>query len=340
MLSELCPSPQAWHAQLASALEVLRVEVSVVCSSRGRIPRTRAALARAFVAKAILGYGTTKSFRSALLVDDALRALCGFWRGVPSEATFSRAFAVFARQGLGDSVLNQVARQAFESSVVLEVARDSTAIHARERPLVKPKKVKAPKGRPGRKKGVPPKPKELTRQERQVDEDVVVSLADLAKPCDTGTKRNSKGHDNHWIGYKLHVDVTTDGLPISAITTSASVHDSQVAIPLMKMTASRVLAVCYQLMDAGYVGKSIVQAATGLGQVTIVAPKGNKDKPAIPLDAAKKQRYKARTAVERFNSDLKDNRGGSCIRVRGHAKVHLHLMFGVLAIFALQTLRI
>ena len=40
--------------------------------------------------------------------------------------------------------------------------------------------------------------------------------------------------------YKFTVDVGDGGIPLSAITTSASVHDSQVAIPLMKMTSDRV----------------------------------------------------------------------------------------------------
>jgi K+-transporting ATPase c subunit len=36
------------------------------------------------------------------------------------------------------------------------------------------------------------------------------------------------------------LDVNDDGLPISVVTTSASLHDSQVAIPLAKLTAQRV----------------------------------------------------------------------------------------------------
>ena len=75
------------------------------------------------------------------------------------------------------------------------------------------------------------------------------AVLELPKACDLGAKRNSKGHFQSWNGYKLHVDVDDCGIPISALTTSASLHDSQVAIPLMKMTAERT-AVLYQLMDA------------------------------------------------------------------------------------------
>ena len=44
-------------------------------------------------------------------------------------------------------------------------------------------------------------------------------------------KRNAKGHTTSWIGYKLHVDTADGGIPIGCIMTSASTHDSQVAIP-------------------------------------------------------------------------------------------------------------
>ena len=66
-----------------------------------------------------------------------------------------------------------------------------------------------------------------------------------------GTKRNAKGHTTSWIGYKLHVDTADGGIPISCIMTSASTHDSQVAIPLGTLTAGRVENL-YDLMDAAY----------------------------------------------------------------------------------------
>jgi len=52
------------------------------------------------------------------------------------------------------------------------------------------------------------------------------------------------------------------------------------------------------------------------------------------------KRFENRTAVERFASDLKENHGGHFIFVRGGRKVHTHLMFGVLSIFALRILQI
>ena len=54
-----------------------------------------------------------------------------------------------------------------------------------------------------------------------------------------------------WSGYKLHIDVACGQIPVSCVLTSASVHDSQVAIPLMTMTSARV-SYLYDLMDAAY----------------------------------------------------------------------------------------
>jgi hypothetical protein len=43
-------------------------------------------------------------------------------------------------------------------------------------------------------------------------------------------------------------------------------------------------------------------------------------------------RYNERSAAERVNGGLKDDLGRRYVRVRGHAKVFCHLMFGVLAL--------
>ena len=57
------------------------------------------------------------------------------------------------------------------------------------------------------------------------------NLADLPRACDRGCKRNSKGDPYYWIGYKLNLEVADASVPVSAILTSASMHDSQAAIP-------------------------------------------------------------------------------------------------------------
>jgi hypothetical protein len=51
--------------------------------------------------------------------------------------------------------------------------------------------------------------------------------------------------------YKLHIDTADCGVPVSALLSSASMHDSLAAMPLALMTAERVTN-CYDLMDAAY----------------------------------------------------------------------------------------
>jgi hypothetical protein len=41
-----------------------------------------------------------------------------------------------------------------------------------------------------------------------------------------GCKRNSKGHQESWIVYRLHLDTVDGDLPVSAVLTSASLPDS------------------------------------------------------------------------------------------------------------------
>src|SRR5208283_2793981 len=159
----------------------------------------------------------------------------------------------------------QNARGAVERSlggrIVGVIARDATEIEAREKPAAKEasdKKDDPPSdgAQPPRKRGRPrkdeqrPKP-EPTRLERQTSQNVNQMLAELPTACDVGSKKNSKGYKETWIGYKLHIDVACGQIPVSCVLTSASVHDSQVAIPLMTMTGARV-SYLYDLMDAAY----------------------------------------------------------------------------------------
>ena len=78
-------------------VEFVRLEdlLPYLCGLPGRPPEDRAVLARAFLAKAVFNIPTTRALIERLRVDRTLYRLCGC-NGVgrlPSEATFSRAFA-------------------------------------------------------------------------------------------------------------------------------------------------------------------------------------------------------------------------------------------------------
>lgn len=341
--------------QLAALLEVLRIEQFVAGPSPyqvGAKPSDRRCLARAFVAKAFYNATDTKAFRERLRGDPSLRKVCGwrYRRDVPSESTFSRAFGVFAEQGLADTVHDAWTRYFVGGdAIALNASTDSTAIAVREKPVtrakppadatvVDPPPPKKKGGRP--KKGTPPVPKEPTRLERQLTQVPEIALLELPTRCDVGGKTNSQGHKDYWVGYKFHVRVDERCVPLAAVTTAASVHDSQVAIPLMKLSDRRVTSL-YELMDRGYDAAPIWQAAEAAGHVAIidrVRRRGQDRAPEMAPDRA--EHYKGRTVVERFNARLKDEFGGLMVRVRGHRKVHAHLMFGLLVIFADQLLRL
>jgi len=338
----------------------------------GRPAKDRSALATAFMAKAILNLPTTRDLISRLLVDEALRQYCG-WptvQSLPHESKFSRAFAEFAESELPQQLHEAVIAATQKERLIGHIARDSTAIPVRERyPETKQQKaakkkarrqqkVKKPEGKGGRKKGSKGGFLKLkaadrgTRIQRQCHQKLARQLKELPQQCDLGAKTNTQGHEQYWRGYKLHLDVADGQIPVSAILTSASVHDSQVAIPLMTITSSRVTYL-YELMDSAYDADPILTHSRKLNHVPITAPhprRGTKkpskmqkvfpDKPTPQLTWAQQDRYKMRTMSERVNARLKDEFGASQIRVRGAAKVMAHLMFGVLALTVDQWLRL
>ena len=95
MREELDPLTEALE-RLIHVLDTIRLEAFVPpppSGGRGRKPEDRRALARSFVAKAMLGLPTTVALIDRLATDRVLRRILGWEkrREVPSEATFSRA---------------------------------------------------------------------------------------------------------------------------------------------------------------------------------------------------------------------------------------------------------
>jgi hypothetical protein len=340
--------------ELVTTLELVRIE-EFIYSSRGfpgRPPQDRTAIARAFVAKMVYHQPTTRALLDRLDTDSALRRICGWERknDVPDEWTFSRAFAEFADSHLPERVHEAFIKKSYAGEIVGHNSRDSTAIEAREKPL---KKAAAPKvaAKRGRPKAGEERVKPLTRLEKQAGGmSLTDMLNDLPKACDVGTKKNSKGYKVSWTGYKLHIDVADGGIPMSAVLTSASTHDNQVAIPLAKMTSERVINL-YDVMDSAYDVPQIHDMSRQLGHVPLIDTNPRRDQALKKEIAAENKRcrlvghtpaeairYHERTTVERVNARLKDEFGGRMVRVQGHAKVMCHLMFGILALTANQMM--
>jgi hypothetical protein len=347
-------------------------------ASTGRPAKDRAALATAFMAKTILNLPTTRSLLSRLKADEALRQFCG-WASVeaiPHESKFSRAFAQFADIELPQQLHKAVVLDTQKDRLIGHIARDSTAIPARERFAVtaEHKKQRQEKKREKQKqrelkqkalrnKTAIPRKKRVrqgsfdkkkaaergSRNERQRKQKIEQMLSELPTKCDIGTKINSQGNNDSWRGYKIHFDTADGQIIIAALLTSASVHDSQAAIPLMTLSSQRV-DYLYELSDSAYDAQQIDAQSRQLGHIPITALHGRRaSKKATvlfpvgtmpQLTPAQEERFQGRTMSERMNARLKDEFGGNTLRVRGAKKVMAHLMFGVLALTVDQWLRL
>lgn len=335
------------NQQVITVLSMLGIEQHLEASrgGRGRPRHDRLVLARAFVAKAIFNLPTTDLLIELLGSDATLRRICG-WEGasqVPDKTVFSRAFSEFAQSELPQRVHQALIERTQAGRLIGHISRDATAIVARqrvpERATPAPAPVVAPaQPKPRRKRGEPKRPEQMTRIERQQTMTVEQMLADLPRQCAVGCKTNSHGRKETWRGYKLHLDVADGQIPITALLTSASLHDSQVAIPMAELTAQRVRNL-YDLMDSAYDCEALWQRSRMLGHVPIIErlKRGHGILPMAPHEAS---RYRERTSVERVNSRLKDEFGGRYVRVRGHLKVMAHVMFGLLALTVDQILRL
>ena len=92
-------------------------------------------------------------------------------------------------------------------------------------------------------------------------------------------------------------------------------------------------------MDSAYDAKEIRDVSRSLGHVPLI-DKNPRRGEALPMAPAEALRYHERTASERLNGRLKEEFGARRVMVRGHKKVGLHLMFGIIALFADQLVRL
>ena len=334
----------------------------------GRPPHERGWLANAFVAKAVLGLTTTVGLIERLTIDRALKRICGFpqCKKLPSEATFSRAFEAFAEGQLAKRVHEALIKEHLGDELIGHISRDGTAIEARERPVYTKTPVVTPTpaaqsafvpvivgavetsatetlAAPVRKRGRPRRgevrlPAKESPVHHQRQQTLAQMLKDIPTVCDRGTKCNAQGYKVSWNGYKLHIDTADCGVPIAALLSSASMHDSLAAIPLSLISAKRVTNL-YDVMDAAYCSAELRDHSRSLGHVPLIDHNPRRGE-KIQFAPAEAVRYNERTVAERSNARLKDEFGGKTIMVKGEAKVMEHLMFGVLALSADQLMRL
>ncbi|MCY4315204.1 MAG: transposase [Roseovarius sp.] len=117
------------------------------------------------------------------------------------------------------------------------------------------------------------------------------------------------------------------------------------------MTGGGRVTCFHELMDAAHDAPEIHQHGGQSGHVPIIDVNPRHDRALgelkemetraranVNIPDPKATRYNNRSTVERVNARLKDGFGGRHVRVRGHAKVFAHIMFGILAL-AIDQLR-
>lgn len=341
------------HKRLVAILELVRIENFLPCTrfNLGRPPKDRYCISKAYIAKIVFRFSTTKQLIYSLNNDRQLRTICG-WESIediPSESKFSRAFAEFANSDLPDKVHQSLIKSLYRDEIVFHVVKDSMPIEAREKPLKKgsAKERKKLKDRVRIKKK---RAKEPNTRQRQLEEsNLSQTLSNLPKNCDKGMKKSAQGYTTIWKGYKLHAAIDDHCIPLAAILTSASVNDCEAAIPLA-IKSHQVATNLYDLMDAAYDFPEIKAHSLSLGHVPIIdacphnkAQKIEKDtekkrKKILNFETAEDIRYKERFPKERFNALYKDYHGGQLILFRGHQKIFCHIMFGILVVAASMVL--
>lgn len=339
------------YKQLAAILELVRIEEFIACTrfNFGRPVKDRTLIARAFIAKIVLKIPYTKQLVKLLKTDTNLKVLCGWdqFQSIPSASSFSRAFEEFANSDLPERVHEALIENTYNGKIVQHVTKDSTSIRGRERYLKKKGSSKERK-KQSNTQNRKDKANGCSRKQKQLNQDLATMLSELPKDCDIGSKKGSQGHITTWKGYKLHVAVDDDCIPLAAILTSASLNDSEVAIPLAEK-AKRVTSF-YDLMDAAYDISEIKEHSRSINHVPIIDshPRTKTQKAEKQLDKLGKRvlnfstcedaRYKTRFSKERSNALLKEYYGGNTVQYKGHKKVGCHLMFGVLTLTASMLL--
>jgi hypothetical protein len=331
------------HKQFLADIRVIESAHSFIerTCRMGRPPYPEYAFRRAFYAQCKFGISTIEELRSRLTCDSNLRLICGF-KMVPSLSTFCRRLNEMAAGKEADIQHECMIRKYMEGKIILHVNRDSTAIEARQRtvktktPVRQDDTSKYKRGRPHKNEHRADNPP--SRLEVQQFQSPELAIMRLDRTCRWGCKINSQGNRSVWKGYKLHLDVSDTGIPLTAVVTGANVHDSQLAIPMEKLTERRCTFL-YSLMDSAYDAGPIHCYIKGRGRIPVIDPHKRRNGECAEFDSAKKQRFKIRTTVERANANIKDWLLPKRICVRSSKAAAFILMTSVIMLTAEKLLQ-
>jgi hypothetical protein len=345
--------------KLIKILDFAEIEKNITIVKITNPPKDRIEIARSMIAKSVYNIQTTRDLIDRLKSDRILRVICG-WRyliDIPSEPKFSRVFKELSDLKIAQKTHEKFVQDYLSDTVFMYSASDATKIPLREKPVKveKKEKPKLKRGRP--KKGEKRGTKKVTILEQQTKMDTTQEMLSLISTnCAVGIKQNSKGNREVWIGGKLHISAVDGDIPVTAFYSSANVHDSSVALPLINETSKRVLYL-HDLQDAGYDSDIIREFSKKLNHKPVidVNPKNSKElKAKIQLQKEEKKKfellnlpqlcdehhYNQRSMVERVNKYLKEDFGCNNIYYKGATKVASVLAFGILSVCIHQSLKL
>ncbi|MBP1997102.1 transposase [Paenibacillus eucommiae] len=224
------------------------------------------------IARIVERIPTIKDLVKRLNTDIGFRLDCGFQLSepIPSEASFSRLVKKISDssvlQDIHEKLLQSTMAEGFIQDDTISI--DATHIEARDQAPEKQDQAKPEPKKRGRK---PKHEREAWIKQKQEEEDrkpiyereIAAQLDesyDILRDCipldpQWGIKRNSKGKNVFWYGYKGHLAVGTQSQYIlGALLSSGSLNDGKAAIPLLKGIASKHsnYKFKYATLDAGY----------------------------------------------------------------------------------------
>jgi transposase len=242
-----------------------------------------------FVARIVERIPTIKDLVKRLKNDLIFRLECGFLVSdqLPSESSYSRLIEKLSETPVLEHIKDSILLQAIEEGFVDDenAAIDATHFEARDHAPAQEKKPKPEPKKRGRKKKEEKEQYDQQKREEELNKTLFektisvqldVSLEELRSevPIEPawGVKKNSKGKNEFWYGYKAHLAVGSKSQYIlQSIMSSGNLNDGKAAIPLLKGIERLPLSIKYGTMDAGYDFVPIYQQIFRMGANSIIA---------------------------------------------------------------------
>lgn len=269
---------------------------------------------------------------------------------VPSAASVSRLSKKVESILDVNEALRSIHSRVPGSDQTENIIIDSTIIEAREKPA--PKRERRPYKGIGRGKrpdrNNPEHAEYIAEMDRKKEMQFLQTEGDLDEyremlNLNSGkcAKKNANGDWKFYIGYKVHLAVNDDDIPIAADFTGANEQDNMLAIPLLR-EATKFCIFKNALMDAAYHAKKIENFVVGLGGKAIIDGRTYvnqyKTKPKQIMSEEDQETYKKRATIERTNGLLKEKYAFTALCQRG-ANARLQLKFSVLLLTVFMLAR-